>query len=89
MIIFREVHLGRDVSQTLVYLVKLYEVPLLAFVTFHFKTSLQCIFILRERKGGQMEEAVAIARWLDRTGGSQPAVRVVVGTAAAAVAGKE
>lgn len=66
MIIFREFEFWRNVSQPLVHLIKFCKVFLLAFVIFSSKNSLQGIFVLRERKGGQMEEAVIICRSLDR-----------------------
>ena len=61
--IFTEVQFRRNFSPSLVYLVKRYIA--LAFVIFSFKAPFQCIFIPRERKGGQMEEAVVILRHLD------------------------
>ena len=74
----------RNVSLPLVYLVKCYNT--LAYVICSFKASLQCIFIPRERKVGQMEEAVVILRYLDSKKDHGYSSHGIV-TAAAAVTG--
>ena len=57
-----------------------------ALLFFFFFVALQCIFIPRERKVGQMEEAVVILRYLDSKKDHGYSCHGIV-TAAAAVTG--